>query len=206
MCTCAACVAWRGGRVAQAPTHRHACAHTHRHARAHTGTHARTHTGTHLVDEQHAGHNLRLALLPPLANLGVNLLPHLGADLPRVPGKQRQEALLPARAGWEGRGWKGGARMRACVCRVEGVLGRGVAGGQHANAHPAPTPTRARHPPRASLQPPPAVDDINLVQGDHMHHLPPPLQLPLRALHKLGGWAWWCVRVGEGGGSVRSSL
>lgn len=34
-----------------------------------------------------------------------------------------------------------------------------------------------------------AVDDVNLVQADDMHYLLPLLQLPLWALHKLGGWA-----------------
>jgi hypothetical protein len=33
-----------------------------------------------------------------------------------------------------------------------------------------------------------AVDDIDLVKRDHMHHLLALLQLPLWALHKLGGW------------------
>ena len=34
-----------------------------------------------------------------------------------------------------------------------------------------------------------AVDDVNLMKGDHMHHLLAFLQLTLRTLHKLGGWA-----------------
>nr|POF17610.1 hypothetical protein CFP56_13024 [Quercus suber] len=47
----------------------------------------------HLVDEQHPRHDLRLAFLPPLGHLGVDLLAHLAADLARVAGEQGQKAL-----------------------------------------------------------------------------------------------------------------
>ena len=47
----------------------------------------------HLVNEEHARHNLGLALFPPLGNFRVNLLAHLAPDLARVAGKQREEAL-----------------------------------------------------------------------------------------------------------------
>lgn len=70
---------------------------------------------THLVDEEHAGHNLGLALLPPVADLGVDLVAQLRLDLARVAcalassvaahanvrresrrtGKEGQEALGP---------------------------------------------------------------------------------------------------------------
>lgn len=46
-----------------------------------------------LVDEEDAGHNVSLALLPPLGNFGVYLLPHLSSYLARVACKERQEAL-----------------------------------------------------------------------------------------------------------------
>jgi hypothetical protein len=49
----------------------------------------------HFVDEQHAGHDFRLALLPPLRHLLVDLLPHLLRYLPSRPGKQSQKALRP---------------------------------------------------------------------------------------------------------------
>ena len=44
----------------------------------------------------HARNNLRLALLPPLGNLGVDLVAQLGLDLASVPGKEREEALRAA--------------------------------------------------------------------------------------------------------------
>ena len=47
----------------------------------------------YLVNEEHAWHNLSFALFPPLCDLAINLLPHLGADLSCVSSKQRQEAL-----------------------------------------------------------------------------------------------------------------
>ena len=38
----------------------------------------------HLVDKQHAGHDLSLALFPPVADLRVDLVPQLRLDLSRV--------------------------------------------------------------------------------------------------------------------------
>mmetsp|Transcript_15709 Transcript_15709/g.33590 ORF Transcript_15709/g.33590 Transcript_15709/m.33590 type:complete len:340 (-) Transcript_15709:1208-2227(-) len=49
----------------------------------------------HLVNEEHARHDLRLALLAPLSHLLVNLLADLRLDLSRVAGEEREEALLP---------------------------------------------------------------------------------------------------------------
>mmetsp|Transcript_27388 Transcript_27388/g.69692 ORF Transcript_27388/g.69692 Transcript_27388/m.69692 type:complete len:387 (+) Transcript_27388:657-1817(+) len=49
----------------------------------------------HLVDEEDAWHDLRLALLPPLGDLLVNLVAHLSFDLAGVASKQGEEALLP---------------------------------------------------------------------------------------------------------------
>jgi hypothetical protein len=40
--------------------------------------------------------DLRLALLAPLDDLGVDLVPQLGLDLARVAGEEREEALRPA--------------------------------------------------------------------------------------------------------------
>ena len=48
-----------------------------------------------LVDEEHARHDLGLALLAPLGDLGVDLLAHLGLDLAGVAREEREEALLP---------------------------------------------------------------------------------------------------------------
>ena len=90
-----------------------------------------------LVNEQHPGGNLRLPLLPPLRDLGVDLVPHLGLDLSRVSAEQGQEALGPA------------------------------------------------------------VDDVDLVEGDGVDHLLPLLELPLRALDEPG--------AGSGGVVVASS-
>lgn len=56
----------------------------------------------HLVNEDHAWDDLRLPLLPPLRNLAVYLLPHLGPDFPGVPRKQSQEPLLPEPAAHAG--------------------------------------------------------------------------------------------------------
>ena len=49
----------------------------------------------HLVNEEHARHDLRLALLAPLGHLLVDLLAHLGPDLASVAREEREEALLP---------------------------------------------------------------------------------------------------------------
>ncbi|KAJ6441961.1 LOW QUALITY PROTEIN: Central kinetochore subunit CHL4 [Purpureocillium lavendulum] len=49
----------------------------------------------HLVDEQDAWHDLGLALLLPLAYLGVDLVADLAADLARVTGEEGEEALGP---------------------------------------------------------------------------------------------------------------
>jgi len=49
-----------------------------------------------LVDEQHAGHDVGLALLAPLGHLGIDLLADLRPDLARVAREQRQEALRRA--------------------------------------------------------------------------------------------------------------
>lgn len=46
-----------------------------------------------LVDKEHARHDVRLALLPPLSHLGVDLLAHLRPYLARVAREQRQEPL-----------------------------------------------------------------------------------------------------------------
>ena len=52
------------------------------------------HAGTYLINEEHTRHDFGLALFPPLGDLAIYLFPHLCADLPCVPRKQRQEALL----------------------------------------------------------------------------------------------------------------
>ncbi len=49
----------------------------------------------HFIQEQHSGRNLRLALLPPLRHLGVDLVPDLGLDLPGIAGEEGEEALGP---------------------------------------------------------------------------------------------------------------
>ena len=46
-----------------------------------------------LVDEEHARHDLGLALLLPLGDFRVDLLAHLAANLARVAGEEGQEAL-----------------------------------------------------------------------------------------------------------------
>ncbi len=46
-----------------------------------------------LIYEEDAGDDVSLAFLPPLCDLGVDLLAHLGPYLPGVPRKQRQEPL-----------------------------------------------------------------------------------------------------------------
>ena len=79
-----------------------------------------------LVDEEHARDDVGLALLPPLGDLGVDLLSDLCADLSRVARKERKESLRPR------------------------------------------------------------VDDVDLVQGDGVHHLLPLLQLALGTLHEPG--------------------
>ena len=48
---------------------------------------------TNLIDEQHPGRDLGLALLPPLGDLGVYLVPDLGLDLAGVAGEEGEEAL-----------------------------------------------------------------------------------------------------------------
>ena len=48
----------------------------------------------HLVDEEHAGHDVRLALLAPVGDAQVDLVADLGLDLARVAGEERPEALL----------------------------------------------------------------------------------------------------------------
>ena len=79
-----------------------------------------------LVNEQNTGSDLRLALLPPLRDLGVDLVPDFRLNLPGVSTEQGQKALSPA------------------------------------------------------------VDDVDLVQGDGVHHLLPLLQLALGTLHEPG--------------------
>lgn len=46
-----------------------------------------------LINEKDTGDDISFALFPPLCNLGVDLLPHLGPYLTSVPRKQRQEPL-----------------------------------------------------------------------------------------------------------------
>ena len=90
-----------------------------------------------LVNEQNTGSDLRLALLSPLRDLGVDLIPHFRLDFSGVPTEQGQKALSPA------------------------------------------------------------VDDVNLVEGDGVDNLLPLLELPLGALHEPG--------AGPGGVIVPSS-
>mmetsp|Transcript_97037 Transcript_97037/g.274490 ORF Transcript_97037/g.274490 Transcript_97037/m.274490 type:complete len:428 (-) Transcript_97037:7-1290(-) len=49
-----------------------------------------------LVDEQHPGHNVCLALLAPFRDLCIDLLPDLPLNLASVTGEECEEALLPA--------------------------------------------------------------------------------------------------------------
>ena len=49
-----------------------------------------------LVNEQNTGSDLRLALLSPLRDLGVDLIPHFRLDFSGVPTEQGQKALSPA--------------------------------------------------------------------------------------------------------------
>ena len=79
-----------------------------------------------LVNEQHTRSDLRLTLLPPLRDFGVDLVPHFRLDLSRVPTEQGEEALGPA------------------------------------------------------------INDVDLVEGDGVHHLLPLLQLPFWALDEPG--------------------
>ena len=90
-----------------------------------------------LVNEQNPGSDLRLALLPPLRDLGVDLVPHFRLDLSSVPAEQGEETLGPA------------------------------------------------------------VDDVDLVEGDGVDDLLPLLELPLGALDEPG--------AGSGGVIVPSS-
>ena len=48
-----------------------------------------------LVDEEHAGDDVRLAFLSPLGNLHVDLLANLRADLAGVTREEREETLRP---------------------------------------------------------------------------------------------------------------
>mmetsp|Transcript_63497 Transcript_63497/g.104886 ORF Transcript_63497/g.104886 Transcript_63497/m.104886 type:complete len:358 (+) Transcript_63497:961-2034(+) len=49
----------------------------------------------HLINEEHAGNHLGLALLAPLQHFVVDLLPHFMFNFPRVPSEQRQKPLRP---------------------------------------------------------------------------------------------------------------
>ena len=90
---------------------------------AHAARRQATGGRAHLVNEEHAWHNLRLALFPPLGHFGIDLLPHLRPDLPCVASKQRQKPLQTLQV-----------VLRLCAT----VLG--ACHGQHALCH-ADTPT-----------------------------------------------------------------
>ena len=99
----------------------------------------------------YARHDLGLALLAPLGDFGVDLLPDLGLDLARVPCITCMYPSLPHER-WARHG-----------------AGR-------------PTARTGKEGEESLCA---AVDDVDLVQADRVHHLAPLLQLALRARHKL---------------------
>jgi hypothetical protein len=91
--------------------------------------------------------------------LGINLLSDFAPDFAGVARKQCQETL-PKRS-----------RLLSTV--MHEILSRDEG-----------TPQMSKQ--RAHLCA--AVDHVNLVQRDDVHHLPAPLQLPVWALHKARRW------------------